>query len=303
MKEKYYCVFCGTTHDSLKERCKKCHRKLNPKEHPFIEYLASQVSDKYVGDLQENVFSILINYIKSHLYGFILTCSILISATSVVINFNQENSSIEKVTEKPTLVEKVTTYLGEGLSAYELTEKYLSAIKENNQTTIRALQLENNYPEVFSQIQKTPHTNIYSASEIIYPITEHDIVENGQIYFKENQGTVYIGDSDLVYKSGNHGDYHFERFIVVFRYCLQNTCKMENGEEQYDFVVREQIELIEVNGNYYVSGENLAIFMGLSEQIEYRYLMKENGNTSNMTQEKYNYYVYECEDIEACFNE
>ncbi|MBE6146863.1 MAG: hypothetical protein E7168_00855 [Firmicutes bacterium] len=302
MKEKYYCSFCGAINDSLKGKCNKCHRKLDSKEHPFLEYLSSKVSDKYVGDLKENAYSIIINYLKSHLYGFILSCSVLITTASIIVNATEPTNSIQKVTEKPSLMENIT-YIGEGLTSFELTEKYLTAIKENDKSTIYALQLENNHPEVLNYIKKNPHTNIYSINEQINPILEHNLVKNGPTYYKENKGTVYIGDSDLVYKSGKYGEYSFERWIVVFRYCLGNTCRVENGQEQYTFVVRNQIELIEVDGNYYVSGENLATFMGVSEQIEYLYLMKENGLTSNMTEEKYNYYVYECEDIETCFDE
>lgn len=100
-----YCVYCGTKNKLEDKKCIKCHKKLNPKDHPLLDYLKSKTKDNLKGKLEDNIFSTIINYIKSHLYGFILTCSIIVSTTCIVTNIIN-TSNIQNVTEKPATLNK-----------------------------------------------------------------------------------------------------------------------------------------------------------------------------------------------------
>lgn len=86
-KEKYkkiYCVFCGTLNDCTLEKCTKCKKELNPKNHLFKEFLYDHIKDDLKGKLEDNIFSYLKNYIISHLYGVVMTVSILFTGVSLI---------------------------------------------------------------------------------------------------------------------------------------------------------------------------------------------------------------------------
>lgn len=98
-----YCIYCGTKNKIENKKCTKCHKKLNPKDRPLLEYLKSKIKDDLKGNVEDNIIDIITKYIKTHLYGFIMTCSIIITTTCVITNVVEDNY-IEKVTEKPSLV-------------------------------------------------------------------------------------------------------------------------------------------------------------------------------------------------------
>jgi len=295
MKEKkQYCVSCGHENKLDSKVCTKCKADLNPKEHPLLDYLKSKIKDKYVGNIKDSAFSIIINYIKSNLYGVILTCSIVISAVSVVTNaVNNQDTYIQKVVEKPALTQKIT-YSGENLSALEVTEKYVKALKENDVNTIKSLQLETFYPEIYQNRQTYQFTNSQGTSLSVEPLTTHELVTNREQYFKHNRPYSYIGPNELVFAEGTFGDYKFQRYLVTLTYCYENTCEVIAGEEQYDIFLRNEVELIEVDGNYYISGEDITTYMGEDEVITHDVFMKAEGDMTKITANVIEYYYKNC---------
>lgn len=294
---KQYCVFCGKENDIEDQNCIHCKKRLNPKESPFLDYLKSKIKDKYVGEVKDNIYSILLHYIKSHLYGFILTCSVLVSAASVITNHVVNTTSVQNVVEKPVVIEKIR-YEGEGLQALEVAQKYVRAIQENDQVMIKSLQLETFYPKVWETL-KGEITDIGGYGSTSF-IQKHDLIAYASYYFKYNQGEVYIGESELVADSGNYGEYPFRRFQVSMGYCSYNTCQMNNGYVIGDFYARDEIELIEIDGNYYVSGEQPTIFMGQDEWIKYRAFMNAKGDTTNLDFAESIKIYDQCNEDESC---
>ena len=41
-----YCVYCGTENVLENKKCKKCKKKLNPKNRPFRDYMVDKLKDK-----------------------------------------------------------------------------------------------------------------------------------------------------------------------------------------------------------------------------------------------------------------
>lgn len=304
MKNKIYCVFCGTENSVKDKRCKKCYRKLNPKERPIFDYIKSKVSDKYSGDLKDNVTSIIINFIKSHLYGTIFTCSVIISAVSIVVNANVNN--YEKVKEKPVITNKYT-YIGEGLTTSEIVDKYINAIKENDLKTIESLQLENFYPEVVEYVKGKKYTNeSYGYFSDAFQISEHELVDRKSVFLSDNLYLNVYDSSELVVPNGNYGDYNFYRYVIHMGYCYSNDCRIIDEKEVSDYSSRIVIELIEVDDNYYIGGEKVAKFRDTLEETMYYLLLKYDGDTSLITHDVINYYIPKCgnsENVEQCVNE
>ena len=94
-----YCIYCGTECDNGVAVCPSCNKSFTERENLFIEFLIDKTKDKYKGDLEDSIVEIIINFIKSHLYGVVLTISIVgVVVTSVVSN----DSYIQKVTKLPS---------------------------------------------------------------------------------------------------------------------------------------------------------------------------------------------------------
>lgn len=98
---KKYCIYCGTPNKKKDQNCKKCGKTLNPKKHLFKEYLFKHIRSNLVDGVRDNIFSLLTNFIRSHLYGTIMTVAVISTITAGVVNVVNHNSNIEKVTSKP----------------------------------------------------------------------------------------------------------------------------------------------------------------------------------------------------------
>lgn len=284
MKPKKYCVFCGTENEDNVLNCKKCHKKLDPEEHPFLDYMKSKIKNKFQGEVEDNVKSILIHFIKSHLYGFIMTCSILITSTCVVVNTVKSNhEEIEMVTEKPTVVTKQISYAGTGLSALEVAEKYIDAIKKNDLDTVKALRLETFYKDIYNTVI-TEKAEFYTDG----PATNYDLWNYRDIYFKNVQGDIYIGGAETVRDIKIFQGYTSYNFLVSLHYCSYNNCstKTSNGFGFDDFYAHDEIQIVQVEDHYYVLGEMHALRMGENEVIGLRSLFLAKGDTTSLSFEK-----------------
>lgn len=108
MKKNIYCVYCGEKNNIQDLKCKKCKKKLNPKQHEFLDYIKDHIKDDLKGKVQDKVISIIKNFIISHLYGTVLTATLIFTIVSGIVTTVNENKNIEKVTQKPSiLVSKV----------------------------------------------------------------------------------------------------------------------------------------------------------------------------------------------------
>ena len=168
--KKQYCVHCGAENNINDKKCCKCHKKINPKSN-LVEYMKKSAKDK----TEDKILDIIKDFIKSHLYGTVLTCSIILTVTSAVV-VNSQNNYIEKVSTKPEII-KTSSYAGEGLNSEEIVRKYVEAIRTNDLDTANNLCLENFYPEVREEIVKYAQDNNL-VNQYDAPITKHDLLFN-----------------------------------------------------------------------------------------------------------------------------
>ena len=302
MNQHIYCVFCGELNDKNNKRCQKCHRILDPKEHALLDYFQSKISDKYIGDVKDNLFSILYHFIKSNLYGITLSCSIIISAISVVANISSNINRYEKVEEKPVIQKKIT-YQGTGLNPYEVTTAYVNAIQNNDLDKVKSLQLNSFYPEISSELSNQEFTNDTYIFNTVKKIDENTFLENRDKYLKDNLELRIFESTELMIPTGTYKNYSFYRYVVWMNYCYQNKCRIIDEKEVSDFSARVVVELIEIDGNYYVSGEEVAHYRDTLEETMYHLLIKYDGDTSKLVPDIYNHYLVECAesaDIKSC---
>lgn len=103
-KEKIYCVYCGEKNNAMDTKCEKCNKKLNPKEHLFREYIVDHIKDDIKGKTQDKIFSIIKNFIISHLYGSIFTATLIFTIVSGIVTIVNSDNGIKEVTNKPDVM-------------------------------------------------------------------------------------------------------------------------------------------------------------------------------------------------------
>lgn len=293
-----YCVYCGTENKIDDKKCIKCHKKLNPKERPLLDYMKGKISDELSGKVEENVISIITNFIKSHLYGFVLSCSVIVSTLCVVTNI-VKTPDVTEVTEKPMITE--FTYIGEGMTALEVAKTYINALDEGDIKTVKSLQLERFYPNIIKDLEEYALNN---ADAYELPVLEYNMVDNREILFRSNINKAYVGRDEMVMiPEGYYGQYHYLAFYVSIPYCSYNTCREEDGTVVYDYRATEEIQLIEIDGNYYVLGEKVGVIMSVDTAIKRKALFIAGGDTSNLSFDKVMEDFDNCNSDEKCLED
>lgn len=296
IKNIIYCIHCGTKNKIEETKCTKCHKKLNPKDRPLLEYLKSKIKDDLKGNIEDNIFSVIKNYIKSNLYGFILTCSVIASATSLIVN-SVNNNYIEKVEEK--IVFQQITYSGNGMTSQQIAETYVNAVIKGNTKIIESLQLENFYPNIIKELEE------YSLNNPdIWPLPalEHNLVDNREILFKSIVREPYVRiDEFVVSPEGYFGEYKYYGYSVAMTYCSYNNCIYdENNGITNEIRTRESLFLIEIENNYYVLGETKGVLFGVDEAVYRRALFNAKGDTTNLSFEDELKKFDDCNSDETC---
>ena len=84
-EEEIYCVFCGTKNNKADKKCKKCDKKLNPKNRLFKDYLKDHLKDDIKSNIEDTIVELIIEWIKKHLYGIAMTALIGLLAATVIV--------------------------------------------------------------------------------------------------------------------------------------------------------------------------------------------------------------------------
>lgn len=240
---KIFCVECGKENKVTAKKCIKCHKNPNPKEHAFKDYVWGKMSS----GAQDEFFKQLKNYILSHLYGIVMSCSLVFTGVAIINNVVSGNH-VDKVTERPTY-----EYVGAGLSSKEVVEKYAEAIKENDFTTVYGLQLSKTRSDIYKEIMNYSDNSSPGFGEK-KPIKVHTMIKFGDIYFNNDRSFEVYDATDEV-SNGNYGDYKYYRYNVVIPFCGNGACMSADGTFEYSFWLTDQVEVVEIDGNSYITGE------------------------------------------------
>jgi len=102
--KKIYCVYCGEKNTVKDIKCKKCKKKLDPKENMVLDYIKDHLKDDIKGNIQDSIISVIKKFIISHLYGIVLTATLIFTVVSAIVTNINENSGIVEVNEKPNVL-------------------------------------------------------------------------------------------------------------------------------------------------------------------------------------------------------
>lgn len=282
-KEKIYCVYCGTENVLVEKKCKKCKKQLDPKNRPVYDYL----KDKVDGTLQDNIFSIITNFIQTHLYGTVLTCSVVITAVSIVTNVVSNSNVFEVVKERPNIVQRYE-YAGAGMTPDEITNTYIDALNSGDLNTLKLYELGTFYPELYEELENVSYNAAgYGETNIL---KEHNLYTNRGSLFSSEYG-YQIGSSYGCIPDGNYGDYRFVRYPIFNTFCYEGDCEKEDNL----FAIVNDIELLEVDGNYYVTGSIKEIGMSIDQEVNYEFLLRNNGDVTQFSKQDVDDYIMSLE--------
>ena len=97
-KEIQYCTSCGAVNKKSAVLCEACNKKIILRHRPFIDFLKKRIKGKVSGEVAERLFSLVKNFLFEHLYGVILTVSVVATATTAIVT---STPHIEEVTSPP----------------------------------------------------------------------------------------------------------------------------------------------------------------------------------------------------------
>ncbi len=112
-----YCTSCGAANKKSAHTCEECKKEINKKHRPFFEFIKRRAKNWGIGELQGRLFDFTKGFIKSHLYGFVMTVSVVITGSVVITN---ATPYVKTVKESPFAVE------AEAEAEAELPEEVLS---------------------------------------------------------------------------------------------------------------------------------------------------------------------------------
>lgn len=238
---KIYCVFCGTENKSDDDKCLSCHKKLNPKENLFVDYLKNHIRDDIKGQVEDKLSSIIIAYLKSHLYGLILTLSIVITSTSIIISSLNEKTDYEEVINPPAEKEVYDT---SGLEPREVALKYMELLSNDKATLASSMISKEEWPSNNLSIQGNANffANNFDFSKLI-PTRE---VPNP--FQLENVETHTV--------------------IFEYTYCQEQICNDTTNNIEFVFIV----EMVKENNKWLVFNDSID-FDTIASGDEYYALM------------------------------
>lgn len=124
MENKKYCVFCGTENNIAETACTNCHKELHPKENLLIDFLIEHTKDELKGHTEDSLYEVLMNYLKSHLFGVIFSISLITTITASVLS---QFDGIENVTQMPNLKLNQNVPITDNQNSDLQKDQYLSA--------------------------------------------------------------------------------------------------------------------------------------------------------------------------------
>ncbi len=97
-EEIQYCTECGAVNRKSAVECTECGQKVCSHHRPIEDFLKKRAKDVGLGVVKEQLFKRIREYLLSHLYGAVLTLSIVATGAAVIAT---ATPYIEKVTEAP----------------------------------------------------------------------------------------------------------------------------------------------------------------------------------------------------------
>lgn len=101
-----YCTHCGSANKKSALFCEECERKISTSYRPFYDFLKNHTKDEIKGTVTDTFFSLLKKYLMSHVYGIVLSVSIVATAVSAAYATTPYIEKINNVNTNTPVVEE-----------------------------------------------------------------------------------------------------------------------------------------------------------------------------------------------------
>ncbi len=131
-EEIIYCTACGAVNERSAVVCSACEKQLNRKGSPFRDFLKDHIKEALQDNISENIFSLIKNFLLSHLYGTILTlCVIATICMSIYAGLPPEGVKTVKLHPEIAAEQKELAASGtEAFSEDELAEVFYTMMDD-----------------------------------------------------------------------------------------------------------------------------------------------------------------------------
>lgn len=144
--QQYYvfCIHCGKQNMVTPGRtshCGFCGEKLWDKDRPFRDFLVDHTKDKLKDKVSDSIYNALKNWCLSHLYGFLVTVSLVAAVTTTVSAAVNAPGKPEEVSDRPQAVENVllkgqTQSAGNNVSQSAAAEQEALPVPEESEEVV-----------------------------------------------------------------------------------------------------------------------------------------------------------------------
>lgn len=93
-EEIYYCTHCGAANKKSAVECIECEKKINSKYRPFYDFLKNHTKEEGKDTAVNTVLGIIYRFLASHIYGIILTVSIVAAGVVTVQGMNMHITNV-----------------------------------------------------------------------------------------------------------------------------------------------------------------------------------------------------------------
>ncbi len=119
-EEIHYCTSCGAANKKSAVFCEECKKKIIVRHRPVVDFLKKRVKGKAAGEVTEKLFDLIKDFLFKHLYGMVLTVSVVATAVTAVVTATPYVKKVETLPSERVVEETVVPEASEGV--FELTE-------------------------------------------------------------------------------------------------------------------------------------------------------------------------------------
>ena len=230
----YYCTHCGAANKKSAVECTECEKKIATKYRPFYDFLKKHTKEDATGTAVDTVFGFVQNFLLSHVYGIVLSVTIVAAGIATVYadaSYIKEVNKppVQKVQEKTVEIPKPDP----GLHDMEFTgddEYYLLYLMSNYDGHADDKRISERYWEGKHEYVKDPK-DIYAQTKIAgYNFGGvHELIDNPVNIQSDTpghggsyQGARYVDNTSIVVNENCTTDIAKKIYDAGYRVCEAN---------------------------------------------------------------------------------
>lgn len=245
-----YCNYCKQEIEDNINICPNCKHHLDTND-ALIIFLKKHTKDKFLNSVEDNLFNYLKNFILSHLYGFILTMTVIMIPVSYITN----TTDVKTVNNRPVINNTQQEVITDNNK-----EEIKTLSEEDKQQIINVINTYATSLEASNGQITADLTNIWLSDSIISNTLHHALNDrfNNDIYPSD-----YVVNSELKYDMNYDYNQPFTTTgetlknmgykLIVIK--IINTLYFENHPDYEKAYPNYYCTMVKINNTWYIAEE------------------------------------------------